>query len=355
VKRLAPPRFDPSPPLRTHDPYLLMPDTAERRAVAVAPSLRALLDQILDYAGLFPPAALSLDEAIRRYARYRRAPEAWMLARFVLPAARLPELDAYAGLFADEPPFRFAVLGTGGPDPAAFGDALDADLRAVAAFLERYPAHVQADVLEVRLPPALPLADAGALEAFFGDTTGRITAAGLPRLDVFFEAPLSDALRPALPVLLDVLAGRRGGTPQVEMGLKVRTGGLEPAAFPDAGLLAAVIAACRDHGVRFKATAGLHHPVRRYDAAVQAPMYGFLNVFGAAALAAAHGLDAPALRTVLLDEDPDHFRFTPDAFAWNGLSVPAAAIRRTRSELAVSFGSCSFDEPREDLAALGLL
>lgn len=325
----------------------MTPESTPAHTVAAPPGLRALLAEIVDYAGLFPPAALALDDAMRRYARYRAEPEAWMLGRFVVPAARLAEVSAFAALFAQQPPFRFAVLGTGGQDTAAFEKSLSADLAAVAAFLERHAGRVEAGVLEVRLPDAL-LADADAVPAFVESLAARLAAAPIPRPDVFLEIPLTGGVPAVLPDLLAALAGRRG-----EMGLKLRTGGLDAAAFPDAEPLAAVLAACRDNGVRFKATAGLHHPVRQYHASVGTRMYGFLNVFGAAVLAAAHGLDAAALREVLLDETPGHFRFDGDAFAWKDLAVPAADVRVARRTLAVSFGSCSFDEPREDLAALG--
>ena len=47
---------------------------------------------LVDYAGLFPPAALAMAEAARRYAAYLGSPEAWMLGRFVVPVERLDEL-----------------------------------------------------------------------------------------------------------------------------------------------------------------------------------------------------------------------------------------------------------------------
>ena len=78
-------------------------------------SLRALLTNVVDYAGLFPPAELSLDASIRNYARYRREPESWMLGRFICPATRLHELAPYVGeLFASGPPLAVAAPGRGG-------------------------------------------------------------------------------------------------------------------------------------------------------------------------------------------------------------------------------------------------
>ena len=78
------------------------------------PSARALLEGLVDYAGLFPPAALSMEDAVAEYARWRRSPEAWMLGRFVLPAARLRDLARDADAHLPEPgagePWRLSAL-----------------------------------------------------------------------------------------------------------------------------------------------------------------------------------------------------------------------------------------------------
>lgn len=329
-----------------------MQETTSPAAVVVPQSLRALLEGIVDYAGLFPPAALPLEQALPNYARYRQSRDAWMLARFVLPVGRLAALGPYAGLFEADPPFRFSLLGTGGEDTAAFEKSLDADLQAIDRFHATYGEAVAADVMEVRLPPALLHAPADALDAFLDATAARIAASARGGLDVFFEVPLPVTDAPAWPALQTTLAAHRGQHPHAHFGLKMRTGGLEPAAFPDADAIAAFMVGCRDHRLRYKATAGLHHPVRHYNDGVRAHMYGFFNVFGAAALAEAHGLDAARLRDVLLDEDPAAFRFTDEAFTWRDLGVDLPTLRRTRTQLALSFGSCSFDEPREDLGWL---
>ena len=325
---------------------------------SVAPALRSLLAGIIDYAGLFPPAGLPLDEALAAYARHLREREAWMLARFVLPAARLGALPEHAGMIADVvdqgAPFRLSVLGTGGEDTRAFEKSLAADLREIDGLRARLS--VAVEVMEVRLPPAL-LSEprAARLRPLLDAAAARIVDSGLPRLGVFFEIPLVPAPPPVLPALAAALADFQDATRTFAGGLKMRTGGLEATAFPSADAVAAVIATCRDHRVRFKATAGLHHPVRRFHGSVQTHMHGFLNVFGAAVLAHAHGLHAEALRAILLDEDPSGFRLDDDHFAWRDLSASAEDVRRARTDLAVSFGSCSFDEPREDLVAMGWL
>ena len=77
--------------------------------------VRALLEGIIDYAGLFPPAGLSMEDAFSRYLRHRRSDAGWMLARFVCPAGRLDELGALLDTGTlDAQPLSIAVLGRGG-------------------------------------------------------------------------------------------------------------------------------------------------------------------------------------------------------------------------------------------------
>ena len=57
-------------------------------------SIRTLLNGILDYAGLFPPARLGMAEAVANYARYREDDRSWMLSRFICPAGRLAEMES---------------------------------------------------------------------------------------------------------------------------------------------------------------------------------------------------------------------------------------------------------------------
>ncbi|NBC18622.1 MAG: hypothetical protein GVY18_15065 [Bacteroidetes bacterium] len=320
--------------------------------VPAAGGLQALLAQIVDYAGLFPPAGLPLDEALPNYARYRRSPDAWMLARFVIPRGRLEDLAAHRDVIASDPPFVFSVLGTGGDDDDAFLDALTDDVATIEAFHAEHRGLVRADVMEVRLPPSLLGAGADDVTAFLEAVDERVADLGLT---VFFEVPLDDDLRTTAPPLLHAMAAFNRVRDDVSVGFKMRTGGLDPDAIPSAEHVAAAVLACRDAGVAFKATAGLHHPVRHVDETLGVPMHGFFNLFGGAALAVVHDLDAAALVAILEDDDPDHFRFTGYDVAWQDLSAPADAVARTRETLATSFGSCSFDEPRDDLRTLGLL
>ncbi len=290
-------------------------------------SLRALLHGVIDYAGLFPPAALPLEPAVRNFARYRREADAWMLSRFICPAAWLAELAPFVKtLFDADSPLPCSVLGQGA----------DGDLPALVAFQLRHGGRVAADAFETRLSA---------------------TAMTLADLDLasYFEPTLGDDWRPAIAdAVRNIRAfGQRLAVSGKHRGFKLRCGGLQASAFPSVEQIACAIAACRDARVPMKFTAGLHHPIRHFNPGVETHMHGFINVFGAGVLAHARGLDEAHLQSILADEDASRFVFTGSDFRWNDYRATVDEIAAARRDFVVSFGSCSFDEPRDDLRALG--
>ena len=121
-------------------------------------------------------------------------------------------------------------------------------------------------------------------------------------------------------------------------------------AFPPIADVATFLRACKKAGVAFKATAGLHHPLRCVKPLTYAPdaptgtMHGFLNVFLAAAL-----LDHAD--EILREEHPDAFAFDDDGASWRGHRV-STELARDEPRLRDVVGSCSFEEPIGDLRAL---
>ncbi len=152
--------------------------------------------------------------------------------------------------------------------------------------------------------------------------------------------------------VIETIQRLSGNQPQGRFGLKLRCGGVEARAFPSAAQLSTILA---QQGVTFKCTAGLHHPLRHWDSGLQVHMHGFINVFGAGMLAEKHALDEKQVQAILEDEDPANFTFTDAAFRWRDLEVGTSEIVELRKTRMTSFGSCSFDEPREDLKKLGWL
>jgi hypothetical protein len=311
-------------------------------------SLRALLDGVIDYAGLFPPARLPLEQAVRNYLHYRRDPESWMLARFVCPAARLAESGA---LLQDagqgEASVPLAVLGRGGDTLREFTEGWPEDLKAILAFRHRFSGRAAVEVLELRWPCGGGIED---LLATVWEEHALLHQAAEP-LAMFFEIPFTGEWPTRQAVLLAV---NRGAPERDRIGVKFRCGGVQPEAFPTPGDVASVITSGRDAGVPLKFTAGLHHPFRRFDPGLHVRMHGFVNVFGAAVLAHARGLSEEQLRPILEDEDAGDFVFDDAGMRWKDYRASTEEIVAARRRV-VSFGSCSFEEPRDDLRALGWL
>lgn len=305
-------------------------------------SLHALMVGAVDYAGLFPPASLDLDESVRNFAVYLKSADGWMLGRFICPATRLGELLPFLPeLFAGSERLPISALGRGGNNPLQFEQGLAADLEAIAAFRAAAGKSAVIDTFETRIPdPAVEnAADSAQLLA---------QRCGEARLRPFAEVAFSGEWRAALPRIAQTLA-------QHHVGFKLRCGGVVADAFPTSEQIAAAILACRDAGAAVKFTAGLHHPIRHYNQAVQAKMHGFLNVFVACTLAKACQFEESRIRRVLEEEDACCFRFRDYGLSFEDSAASKEQIAAARREFATSFGSCSFDEPREDLRALRLL
>lgn len=297
-------------------------------AVTTPAALAPLLAGLIDYAGLFPPAALDMEAAVAEYARAAGSPDRPALARFVVPAARLEEFASAARRHPGERGWQLSAL---------VGDDVGGDLRRIEASNALFGADGsghQVDSVELRA--ASP-----------EEATDRLRR--LPsHLARFVE--FAAAAEPA--PFLEVLA--RDGA-----AAKIRMGGITAEAFPAPAHVIRFVGACVAHRVPFKATAGLHHPLRASyrltyapDAA-QAPMYGYLNLFLAAALLQRGG-DAAEAEALLLEESPAAFALATDAISWRGHRFDGAALQALRRDLALGIGSCSFREPLDDLRALPL-
>ncbi len=293
------------------------------------------MEQIVDYAGLFPPAKLDMAPTVRNYAAYRSGADSWMLGRLIVPVARLGEFEREAESLLPRTASE-TMLGTAADDAWAISaltvtaddDALEADLAAIDDFNERHAradasaAHV--DTIELRA--ATPAAIERAIDL-------------LPEhIFPFFELPLDGDCRGLITTIASV-----GG------GAKARTGGVTADAFPSVETLARFLVACVAAEVPFKCTAGLHHPLRHHSASVGGDMHGFLNVFVGSCAVWAHSLDEAAMRRLLELRDIAAFRFGEDAITIDGIEIDVDTVGTFREAIAHGFGSCSFDEPLADL------
>jgi hypothetical protein len=297
-------------------------ETIGVRHGGVKHSLHILLHGLIDYAGLFPPAGLKMADAVANYSRYKNGPNAWALGRFVVSAGRLEEFETY--FVPDRSMWHLSVLI--GQNPAD-------DLARVTEFNGRHRHSAIIDTLEAKV------SDTAAIRELKSEVPESIL--------VYFEIPNSDPAE-----LVAAIAATHARA-------KVRTGGLTPEMFPSEQQVLRFLSACINANVAFKATAGLHHPVRcvkslTYEKdAPSGTMHGFLNVFLATAFLL-DGVPESELERLLLDDDPANFDFEEGTAVWRGHRLTQARLLESRV-LAASFGSCSFEEPISDLVALNLL
>jgi hypothetical protein len=319
--------------------------TMQRTAAA---SLRALMAGTLDYAGLFPPASLEMSDSVANYARYREHAQRWLLGRFVLPASRFEEFlaahEQVVPLDEDE------VRTDAGPDEAVehpwrlSGILFASDELAV---VEEYNRGVHGAVFEsVELLVSTP----EEIEDLHPPPESRIR--------MFFEIPVERAGE-LLPLIRSA-----GGC------AKLRMGGVAAEAFPSVEEVAEFVAQCAELGVPFKATAGLHHALRGSYALTyaadspRAKMHGFLNLFTAAAIAwcsrrSGGAVSREALAACLADTERLHWDFTEVGLSWIGQPlaplIDLNTLAEVRTKFALNFGSCSFEEPVDELGELKLL
>jgi hypothetical protein len=296
-------------------------------------SLHVFLERVIDYAGLFAPASLDMMTSLNNYSRYLDDPQRWALGRFVLPVTRLDEfLNAQENVATD--PWQLSgVVSTN----------IEADLAAVDEFNRSAPGAVM-DWVEVRVDTM--------------DEVDLVRRNQPKDTTVLFEfAP--ERANEFLPILRNI-----GGC------AKLRTGGVTEEAIPALECIATFVARCAELSVPFKATAGLHHPYRcirplTYEAnSPLGKMHGFMNLFTSAAIAwnavqTGEAIPRAALAACLADGQRANWHFGDDALTWSGETEPILLdlnlLRAMRSEFGLSFGSCSFEEPLQDMRELELL
>jgi hypothetical protein len=284
--------------------------------------LRTLLGRLIDYAGQFPPAQLSLPAALDEYRAAAAGPFAWLLGPFLCPAGRIGELlvTLVGSTSEDEPPLPVGVI----------APSLDRATTAVALL----DGAATAVVARVEMPRP-------------GDPSGLPAVARATAL--YLEARAGEPLAGEAAAIAELRVRAEGRA----VHGKVRCGGIGPAGGgPEPAELAGFIAAAVAAGVPFKATAGLHHPFRHLDRELDVWQHGFVNLL-AATQAAVGGASAAEIAAVLDMTDGNRFDLGAGGLAWGSRydDVPAAEVRRALH----GYGSCSFAEPVEDLVTLGVL
>jgi hypothetical protein len=297
--------------------------------------IQSLLNRVIDYAGLFPPAKLDMASTVANYHRYLTGEHAWMLGRLIVPVNRLDEFEEHAmGLLPKTAGDEIDLWQISALTAPAGSAEFASDVARIEQFNQDHErkgaGRAIIDVIEIKVDAAGGIDEA--LDVISDDV--------FP----FFELPIDRDPRGLLASLVDG-----------EAGAKVRTGGMTADLYPSPENLARFIHACAAVNVPFKATAGMHHPLRRFSKTANAMEFGFLNLFIAGCLAMTDELSPDEIRAILEMESPDQITINDSGIAWQSHQLDVEDVQDVREEFAISFGSCSFDEPIADLQALKLL
>ncbi|NNF10036.1 MAG: hypothetical protein HKN74_07120 [Acidimicrobiia bacterium] len=296
----------------------------------------ALLSGLIDYAGLFPPESRDMRGAVAGYSD-ARALQSWMVHRFIVPEGRLEELAEH---LEDEPdPWPLAVVF--GEPYGEWSKSIADDARSLEVVKLAMRDSAKFEIAELKLPPSLAGDPAASAKV------ASVRSSLAPLFDtVLFEVSLADerTLGHQLQIVFEAGAGA-----------KIRCGGAAVEDFPSPATVAEFISTSAELEIPFKATAGLHHPLRHWDCDPGVKRHGFLNIVGASVLAAVTDIGVAELTEVIAEEDPDAFEVTDLAFRWRHRAATAGEVAKARDGFMLGYGSCSFTEPVADLVEMGIL
>jgi hypothetical protein len=317
-------------------------------------SVQGFLHNTIDYAGLFPPASLNLEESLDNFAGYLIGPQSWMLSKFVCPFRKTKELSLLPGFKSSRNKIRLSLLSTSSLKTDEFIQFFTDDMLSFRELPDEFHNKSVFETIELKFPLELIEKNSKDSIRIFLDSLSEIVKEHFNhRIFIFCE----------LPVIGDFDHNLKNTVKEIcehneafnDAGFKLRTGGTDLSDFPSPDIIVSTMRQCLVHKVTLKFTAGMHHPIRHHDTNLKTMMHGFINVFGAGILAFRHAISDRELREMISDEDPTNFKFSDDAFEWREWKSDTEEIHGARNGLVLSFGSCSFDEPVEDLKKLRLI
>jgi hypothetical protein len=274
-----------------------------------------MLEGFIDYAGLYPPANLPMQPVVNNWSSFLQSEDNWMLARLIIPANRLDEFKECAKDLlpsSEEEMWQLSVLLPRGNS-------------------EKFENAVQATI-DFNIESCGAVANVVEFKASTTEEIDKALSILHDDLFPFIELPIEDDPRGLIACLSGSIAGA-----------KVRTGGITPDLYPSSNMLARFIHSCAVAGQAFKATAGMHHPCHHINESVGVSEYGFLSVLQATAAAHIQNANIEEVENILNAPNPDFSTFTE------------SQLEQVRAELFNSLGTCSFDDPRQDLRKMGLL
>lgn len=301
-------------------------------------AVETLVHSTVDYAGLFPPAKLSLEAVVKNYASYQNENRRGMLARLIVPASRLVEFETVCDRLSIEPdsPWEISALV---PSIETEDEQLNADdfinsMNVIDSFNQR----------QSNADRPIAIVDTIEVKTFSTASTQAISQHTPDSINAFLEIEWQNDPDASIAAIQKLN--------RTNLYAKIRSGGIQAKLIPSAEQVARFLIRCAQREVGLKATAGLHHPLRGNYRLTYEPdaefgtMHGFVNVFVAACLAFGGKIaDIETLARVIASDSAQDFILNDDAIGFQDLKLEQATIAKIRQSSMISFGSCSFDEP----------
>jgi hypothetical protein len=330
-------------------------------------SLRTFMNGLIDYAGLFPPADLPLNKAINEYFEQLKSEHSAMLSRFIIPISKLNDLDDFIPLFNSIRPLRLSVLGGGGKTDDEYLSKINQNIANINDYREKHGDKIQIDVIECKMATNSPT------RSTIQEATTLLNKNGLTHYHEFTELPYvginystnedESSWDEIIVPTVELISEMEGA------GVKLRCGGVVKEAFPSIEQVAAMIQTCVLAKSPMKFTAGLHHPIRHFADEYDGFMHGFVNTFSAGIFATTFPKPKNSqekyrmfilLSHMIDDQNAENFSFSNDSMSWKvgddrdtTFEIDAEKIENARKKGMISYGSCSFQEPIDDLTQLG--
>lgn len=286
------------------------------------------LEELIDYAGIFPPAALASIDAAAEYSKLVESKNSWIVGNIAWSADRLGDFASFAFPQLD---WSFAVIGRPSTDAESFATARRTDQLEMDHFLSHFP-ESEVATYEFRVP-SLDLVERSVKQF---KSLAKST-------DFYLELPWDIDIAEAVAII----AGAE------IFQVKFRTGGLKKEMYPSSEQLAHAMKQSIDLEVPFKLTAGLHEPIAHVDSTNGANAHGFLNVLSAAALAYHEDATLSTMVEILSISDESRWKYSSKGIQFDQTFLSVELLEEVRG-MFTSFGSCSIAEPLAGLSRLQL-
>lgn len=284
------------------------------------------LEELIDYAGIFPPAALTSIDAANEYGSLIESKDSWIVGNIAWSVERLADFESFADKSLD---WSFAAIGRQSSDATSFTDARKADQLEMDRFLSAF-SDAEIATYEFKIPHLDLVERATKQFKSLAKTT-----------DVYFELPWEMDISEALATIAGAEIYQ----------VKFRTGGLKKEMYPASEQLANAIKQSIDLEVPFKLTAGLHEPIAHQESSNGADAHGFLNVIAATSLAYHDDASIKSMVEILNLREESRWKVSSKGIEFDNTSLSSASLDEVRG-MFTSFGSCSVQEPLAGLNRL---